>query len=218
VFYSPGPSEFDLRFRLFGFPITVSPMFWLSAALLGMQWFEMFGPSALATWIGVMFISILIHELGHALAARSLGYHPFISLYFLGGVASYEAGFVSPWRRVYVALMGPLAGFGLYFLCAGLENARLVPLSVTIVQLKLINWWWSLFNLLPVFPLDGGRILEGLTSAIVPRWSAQITHGLGAIVAAMIAIYGFTQKEPYLAVMFGLLCYTNIQMLQARRM
>lgn len=220
MFSTPGSSDFDLNFRLLGFPIQVSPSFWLSSVLLGWPIMQASGGGpegflTLATWVGVVFISILVHELGHALAARSLGYRPYIHLYFMGGAAFSEIKF--GWRQFYVAAAGPLAGFLLFALCYFLVLFRILPDSQTIQFFFWINLVWTIFNLFPIYPLDGGQMLQGFTQAVVPRWSISITHTIGALGGALGAIYFFTQKNLYMAVMLGLLCMTNIEILQANR-
>jgi len=220
VFQSPGSSDFDLNFRLLGFPIQVSPSFWLMAIILGWRYVARSGGLAegwfpLATWVGVVFISLLVHELGHALAGRWLGHRPFIHLSFFGGAA--YSGVEFGWRQVFVVAAGPAAGWSLYLLCRYLVLSGYLPLSETVLQFLEVNFFWTIFNLMPVYPLDGGQILQGLTQATVPRWSISITHTIGAIAAALLAIYGFRVGAPLMTVMFGLFCMQNIQILQGRQ-
>lgn len=220
MFSNQGSSDFDLNFRLLGFPIQVSPTFWLSSILLGWPIIQRVGATTaglitLATWVGVVFISILVHELGHALAARSLGYRPYIQLYFMGGAAFSEIKF--GWRQLYVAAAGPFAGFLLLAICVGLRWYEVLPDSQTMQFFIGINFFWTLVNLLPVYPLDGGQMVQGLTQAVAPRASFSITHTLSAIVAALAAVYFFLQQNMFMAIMLGLLCLENLQMLQNRR-
>lgn len=218
MFPSSGSSDFDLRFNLFGIPVQVTPMFWLMAVILGLPYLQEAGPLALITWVGVVFISILVHELGHALAARSVGHSPAIQLTYFGGLAYFQQFRLTPWRLVYISAAGPAAGYALYLLCYNLAIYGYIPVSMTVQQLVTVNFYWTIFNLLPVYPLDGGQILLGLTQALLPRFSPQITHGLGAIVAAIIAIFAFRSGDIFLVVMFAMFAMLNIQMLQSRRM
>lgn len=217
MFSPSGSSDFDLRFNLFGIPVQVTPMFWLMAVILGLPYLQEAGPLALVTWVGVVFISILIHELGHALAARSVGHSSAIQLTYFGGLAYHQQVRLTPWRLVYISAAGPAAGYALYLLCYNLAVYGYIPVSMTVQQLVAVNYYWTIFNLLPVYPLDGGQILLGLTQALLPRFSPQITHGLGAIVGAIIAILGFRWGDMFLVVMFAMLTLLNIQMLQSRR-
>ena len=81
----PPPSPGDLHFRLFGFPIRITPWFWIGAVLLGIGGDS--APEAVLTWVVVVLISILVHELGHAFAIRYFGESARITLYHLGGLA-----------------------------------------------------------------------------------------------------------------------------------
>jgi stage IV sporulation protein FB len=96
----PVTSQYDLKFSLFGFPVRVAWGFWLVAAILGWGWsggvdsYAAFlkidspgAPMLLVVWIAAMFLSILVHELGHSLAMRRYGLHSRIVLYHFGGLA-----------------------------------------------------------------------------------------------------------------------------------
>ena len=213
---SPGSSDFDVNFRLFGFPVQVTPWFWLSAVFLGLPQAQRSGDwLPLATWVGVVFISLLVHELGHAFAGRALGHRPFIVLTFMGGAA--YSGQEFGWRQVFVTAAGPAAGFALFLLCHFLWFNGYLPTSVTVQQFWMVNLFWTIFNLLPVYPLDGGQMMQGATQALVPRWSIVVTHSVSAVVAALVAIYGMTSGAPFLMVFFAMFCLLNIQILQGNR-
>ena len=78
----PGTTQYDLRFSVLGIPVRVHPTFWFIGLLLGSATPQL---SLVAIWIGCLFLSILVHELGHALAARSFGWPPDIVLHGFGG-------------------------------------------------------------------------------------------------------------------------------------
>ena len=102
----PQPSQYDWHFRVFGFPTRVTWLFWAVSAALGYQsamnvQFEYAQQGVnvqlallLAVWVGVVFVSILVHELGHALAFRYFGIHCQIVLYQMGGLAIPGAGMI----------------------------------------------------------------------------------------------------------------------------
>ena len=110
-------TRFDLRFSIAGIPVRVHPLFWLIAILLGS------GSNNLLTilvWIVVVFISILVHELGHAFAFRRYGQPSHILLHFSGGLTIPESmpwggGYanisLTPNQQIFVSLAGPGAGF-----------------------------------------------------------------------------------------------------------
>src|SRR5512146_1456782 len=87
-FQSPPPTRYDLRFSLLGFPVRVHPLFWLIAVLLGSASADLV---QILIWVLVVFVSILIHELGHALAFRRYGLSSQIVLHFAGGLTIPES-------------------------------------------------------------------------------------------------------------------------------
>lgn len=115
-FQSPPPTRFDLRFSIAGFPVRVHPLFWLIALLLGSSG-SLVG---IPIWIFVVFVSILIHELGHAFAFRRYGIDSHIVLHGFGGLtipqsAPWGTGWAnvapSPGQQIAISLAGPFAGF-----------------------------------------------------------------------------------------------------------
>ena len=125
LFQSPPPTRYDLNFTLAGIPIRVHPLFWLLAIFLGSGSGDIL---QILIWVIVVFISIVIHEMGHALAFRSYGVDSHIVLHFAGGLAIPES---SPWgggwasvsptprQQIIISLAGPFAGFLLALLVVG---------------------------------------------------------------------------------------------------
>jgi Zn-dependent protease len=107
----PTPTQADLHFRLFGFPVRVHPLFWLVAILLTVSRKGGADPVDTLVWVAVVFVSILVHELGHAFLQRNFGGHPRITLYSFGGLASCNDCDRSPRKQISILLGGPFAGF-----------------------------------------------------------------------------------------------------------
>jgi len=117
MFQAAPPSRFDLRFNIAGFPVRVHPLFWLIAILLGSGSNNLL---MIPIWIVIVFVSILVHELGHAFAFRRYGQHSSILLHFSGGLTIPESmpwgtGYanvsLTPNQHIFVSLAGPFAGF-----------------------------------------------------------------------------------------------------------
>jgi stage IV sporulation protein FB len=106
----PAPTAADLHFRLFGIPVRVHPFFWLVSLLLGMGGGPA-DPVETLIWVAVVFVSILVHELGHAFTQRRFGGRPWITLYSFGGLASCNDCDRSPRSQILILLAGPAAGF-----------------------------------------------------------------------------------------------------------
>ncbi len=122
----PNETRFDLRFTLLGVPVRVHPLFWVMALLFGLAAGDLI---QLALWVGVVFLSILVHEMGHALVMRRFGQDPQIVLHVMGGLTAsvpsrWGVGWASvplgPRQRVLISLAGPGAGFLLVAGVAGL--------------------------------------------------------------------------------------------------
>ena len=100
-----------MRFRLAGFPVEIHPSFFILAVLLGLGAGDV---RLILLWVAVVFVSILTHELGHAIVGRSYGLQPQIRLYSMGGVTSWSSGRrLTPRQSILVSLAGPAAGLAL---------------------------------------------------------------------------------------------------------
>jgi stage IV sporulation protein FB len=111
MFGEPAPTQADLHFRVFGVPVRVHPMFWIVMLIMGVQGNEKLNPQDAITWVLAVFISILVHELGHAFLQIRYGGHPRITLYGMGGLASCNDCDRSPRSQILISLAGPIAGF-----------------------------------------------------------------------------------------------------------
>ncbi len=215
------PTSYDLRFSLLGIPVRVHPLFWLIAAMLG--WSSK--PELTVNWVGCVFLSVLVHEMGHALVARHYGWPPEIVLYGLGGYAQFSPSWGhSTSRAVKVLIAGPGAGFVLFGLVCGLEQVlisnqlvideRWLWVYVWIHFMKDINLWWGLINLLPVFPLDGGQISRLLFMHWFPRSGYATALKLSILTAGSFAAFAFHFGQQYTAFMFFILAVESWQALR----
>ncbi len=231
----PEPTNFDLRFRLLDIPVRVNPFFWALAAYLGWQshdGFEIF------IWVACVFVSVLVHEFGHGLTARALAnQRPAIVLYYLGGLCVYEREQRSPGKRIAVLLMGPGAGFLLFAVVAAVGAAAFgfvgfgpfqwyihdAPrwsnhvLVQVYMELQMINLIWGVFNLLPIYPLDGGQIANVLLTMQNRREGPRRGFMLSILVAGGLALWLYQRGEGYNALILLMLGLMNLQLLQAVR-
>lgn len=182
-----------MTFRLFGFDVEIQPFFWVMAFLLGMPLLQDEGSKArLVVWVAVVFLSILVHELGHAFAFRRFKVDASIALHGMGGTTYGRV--VLPLTRVQnviISLAGPCAGFLLAGLVYG--ATRVLPpaamqsemVRFTIWQLRWVNVFWGVMNLLPVLPYDGGHVLEAALGPKRQRATMIISMLVGGGVAAL---------------------------------
>ena len=117
LFAEPPKTQWDLNFSVAGIPVRVHPMFWLVGAFMGRS----LEPRLIIVWVVVVFVSILVHELGHAAFIRAFGDRTWVVLYWLGGLAMGRSTYHRPWRNIAILAAGPGAGFVL----AGLTVAAL---------------------------------------------------------------------------------------------
>ena len=187
-------------------------------------------------WIIVLFVSILVHELGHALTSRKMtGVTPSIKLWGMGGLA-YPNTQLTQKQSFWVTWAGPLAGLGFFGLivlscCAiygfavGTELTMIFlfpsretytvlaemnnPLLFMLKELLWVNFWWSLMNLLPVFPLDGGQIYASIEKSPKRVWI------VGMVTGAVVAIAGFfILHQIFIAILFGYFAFQNYKRLE----
>lgn len=153
-----------------------------------------------------LFVSIILHELGHSLTARAYGVKVRrITLWFLGGVAEFEEMPRQRGAEAVVGIAGPIVSFALFALLWG---ATLV-VPPTLAALWLICWYLGainlmlgLFNLLPALPLDGGRILRSLLALRMPHLKATLVSGTVAkAIALLLGLYGLLTFSPWLMLM-----------------
>jgi stage IV sporulation protein FB len=170
--------------RWFGVPVFIEPFALVVLAFYALRDADSGGQALLhGTLLGLgVFASILVHELGHALAARFFKLHPLeIVLHGFGGLTRYALA-ARPWPGIFTTFAGPAAGLLLGVILL------FVPNSVPVVgSLAVFNLFWSLVNLLPLFPLDGGHILAHGLALFMPEvraytWAARIAVPLWAAV------------------------------------
>src|SRR4051794_7983572 len=109
MFGMPAATQFDLNFRLLRIPVRVSVWFWLIAAMMSGSR----EPKEVLLWVPCVFFSILVHEMGHGLVARSFGFSPEIILFGMGGLCTSEAERQTYGQRLAVLFGGPGAQFAL---------------------------------------------------------------------------------------------------------
>ena len=193
-----------LRFPLLGFPVVVHPSFFVMGALLGMS--SGGGAATVAGWLAITFVGVLWHELGHALVARAYGLSARIELATMGGLTYHDALPEARWgAELLITLAGPL--MGLVLGVAVLIGARVFPAHdpfvVEIVRRLLwVNVGWSVINLLPVLPYDGGLALRALLSAMTSRAGlvAEMVTVVIGIAAAAVALFYRSYWAAYLAI------------------
>ena len=161
------------------------------------------------------FISVLIHELGHALMIRKYGLPTEIHLIAFGGLATHPAGMLNRKQSFLVTAAGPGIQFALGVICLILLNTVPVPeeslLRKMLQYLTWVSFVWSILNCLPIFPMDGGQML----AAILGPQRQRATYLVGMLTSIVIGILGYFVGAVILAIFMGLFAYQNWQQYSA---
>jgi Zn-dependent protease len=198
LFQVPPPTRYDLRFSIAGIPVRVHPLFWLITFLFG---FSINNLLYTFLWMFVVFISILIHELGHAFAFRRYGLRSSIVLHYMGGLTvpesvSWGSGWaniaLTPREEIFISLAGPFSGFLFAALIAGGVIASGGSIAV--------NWLLGFIPLPTLGSLPFGGLF--LSALIVLLLSVNIFWGLINLVPVYpldggnVARYALLQADP----------------------
>ncbi|HET9316281.1 MAG TPA: site-2 protease family protein [Vicinamibacteria bacterium] len=210
----------EIQFRLFGIPVHVSVVFLLIALVLGQQWGAR-TPVLMAAWIVVMFLGILMHELGHALTAKAYGQEPAIALHGFGGTTMWQPrGDIGPGKRAIITLAGPVVGIVIGV--PALVLARLLPDGSFADQVMDFAWSvnlvWAIFNLVPMLPLDGGRVMASVLELLFGKGSLRVAYVVSIVVAVLFGLLMLLVGAYITLVFCAYFIYLNVQGLgQLRR-
>lgn len=246
------PTPYDVQFSLFGVPVRVHPIFWATSAILAWRPNEL---DMTLVGVLCIFVAIIVHEMGHALVTAHFGWRGEIVLYWLGGyatttrhstwrdIAVLAAGpgaglllFAVVWTAA-VALGALYPDWNVLRLRFDSESMRAWPAPIaegtrlnelicTGIFITLwINSIWTFFNLLPVFPLDGGQISrelflryggrDGLTNSLRLSFAAGAAVALAALFWRDFNLLLFRdERSLFVAVMFGFFAFQSWQALQ----
>jgi Zn-dependent protease len=181
-----------MTFHLGKIPVRVLPSFFLVTLFLNLT----SSPGALVAWTSVVFVSVILHELGHASMGLAFGLEPRIDLHGMGGTTSWTAARpLRTWQRVAISLAGPLAGFLVGGVVVAARRAGAIPTTDTADlvygQLLFVNFGWGVLNLLPMLPLDGGNVLALVLGAATKgrgERPARIVSIAVAVLSALLAV------------------------------
>ncbi len=236
----PPASRGVLNFKMFGVPVQIQPWFWVITVVLG---YSQDSASTLI-WVGVVLISILVHEFGHVAAFRAYGSPAAVLLYSWGGLTIPARPTQGTLARSVVALAGPFAGFSLAAITVaiamnlgaqidfGIQMAIIPSLRalfpretytdhvywvIAVNDLLFVNFYWGLMNLLPVTPLDGSHVSRAILEQASPAGWRRPWIFISAGVAFAIAGVALYSRSFYIAVMFLLLGIGSLQTLDSGR-
>ena len=197
-----------------GIEVRIHVTFLLFLAWIWFSYYQIAGVSGATQgvlFVLALFTCVLLHEFGHAFAARAFGIQtPDITLLPIGGVARLNRLPDEPWQELVVAVAGPLVNVVIAAVLIfvvhqaapldqleSIENPRIELLA----KLASVNIMLVLFNLIPAFPMDGGRVLRALLAMAMPYSRATwIAARIGQVLAICLAAYAYfgPNKNPIL--------------------
>jgi Zn-dependent protease len=206
-----------VSFRLLGFPVSIHTSFLVVVGFFGFT--AGGGVEFGLVWLVVATVSVLAHELGHALVAAPAHGQPRIDLYGMAGLTTWQPGRASRARRVAVSVAGPGAGVALGVGILVLWRAVSPPVGSLVDNAfnaaVFVNLFWGLLNLLPILPLDGGQvaraIMPGRDEAERLRRTAYLSLGTAAAVVALAV----AAQQIVAAVLLVYIAMGNVQTLRA---
>ena len=209
-----------IRFSLFGIPVEVQPFFWITLVILG----GAIGADTTADVFRILlfvlagFISILVHEFGHALTARSFGANVQVTLQAFGGFAAYSGVRMSRARSFLITAAGPgvqiILGLIVFAALPFLGNLNENG-AYFLSRLMVISFFWAILNLLPVLPLDGGQMLN----AVLGPARLKITLWITIVVSIGVGVAMlFKTNSIIFPIFLGMFAWQAFQALKENRL
>ncbi|MBP3498753.1 MAG: hypothetical protein J6J97_01545 [Akkermansia sp.] len=207
-----------IRFTLFGVQVSIHPTLWLTLAILGRAYMvsNLVELMSALLFIIAAFVVLLMHEMGHALVGRRLGGGaPSVYLAWLGGDCTNETARLTRMQGVVMTAAGPLASLAVglvtyLILCLyvgdfGLASVLSVGFAFGVMPAEVlmaypplamffffylieVSFWWTILNMLPIFPLDGGQIMQGLMKSRVQMHAISLTVAI--VLSLAFAVLG----------------------------
>lgn len=199
-------------------PLTIHPTFWLFAALIG----YLISGSFIGTliWIGIIFISVLFHEYGHALTAAFFGQSPRIELVALGGLTYHNGQSLAFWKQFFIVFNGPLFGFLLFIAASFLLQIPSLAqgaMGSVLTTFRAVNLFWTVVNLLPVIPLDGGQLIRIVLEAIFGARGFKYALIASMVIATLVSLFFFLQQSLIVGALFFLLAFQSFDSFRKTR-
>ncbi|MGB9377590.1 MAG: site-2 protease family protein [Mycobacteriales bacterium] len=202
-----------LAFPLFGFPVVIDLSFIIVLGFLGYTTVSR-GLVYLLIWIVVAVVAVLVHELGHAFAARAAGAAPTIELSGFGGVTSFQlATRLSRLRSLGISAAGPATGLvigGALILIGRTVGIQSGSMTAFVVSVAIyVTLGWGVLNLLPILPMDGGHILADLLPG-APQQRERLAAGVSIVISLVAAVLALIYGWLFAALLFGWFAFINI--------
>lgn len=207
-------------------PVHIDPFFWLMAIFIGFLSSDAdmasYNEKILGTllWVGIIVFSVLFHEYGHALTAITFGQSAKINLMGIGGITQRDGKKLKLWQEFLIVLNGPLCSiilaFGALFAAKALSYQHSQGLLFYVLQVTAnVNFFWTIINILPVQPLDGGRLLSIVLEAVFGIRGVKAALFLSIILASLIGVFFIFIQFLLASAIFFMLAFESYRLWRA---
>jgi len=202
------------RFRLFGFPVRIDPMFFIGAFLITYS-SGVSGAGEYAALGGVLFGSVLAHELGHGFSARATGARPEIVLMAFGGITAFNPPRrLNRFEQIGISLAGPFTNLAIAGVALGIGRSLDIEMgnhfeNPLLFFLIRVNLALGVLNLLPILPLDGGNVMQNLLPG-GDASRARLAAGVSIALAAAAAVWGLNNGYTFVLIYAAILIAMNV--------
>jgi stage IV sporulation protein FB len=202
-----------VQFRIGSIPVRIRPVFLVLMLVLSAL---LERGDLIVVRAAIILVSVLVHELGHALVGRLFGLQPQIELHGMGGATSWTtARDIGDWRSLVISLAGPMAGFVIAALAFSAGKLGFHPrhelAAFALEQAFLINLVWGVFNLAPMLPLDGGNVLRSALNIVTKGRGEKPSRVISMLVGIGFLVVAFRMRQLWLGALAGFFTWSNFQ-------
>lgn len=205
-----------LNMTIAGIPLRVRPEFFVGAIIIGGDRFSQ--PLLLAWWVLAVGVFVALHELGHAFAFRHYGHRPSIEIQMFGGATVGTPGKpLTPKQDIVVSFAGPAVGLVIGSAVYGFEyTTQYQPSSLLVAQvlsdIVWVNLGWSIFNLVPMLPLDGGRLFHAAMRHMLGDGRGRtVALTVSLLVAATVVWLAISSGRTFLAIFAAMFAFQSFR-------
>lgn len=166
----------------------------------------------------IIFISVLVHELGHALMGKAFGLAPQIDIHGMGGTTSWAHKNVSSGAKILISLAGPTTGIviGLILKFGPFFSGSLSPVAAAVInQIIFVNLGWGVLNLVPMLPLDGGNVMHQFIAMITGTDGDKPARIISIVVGVLAGIASLIWMSLFTTALVAMLVAQNVRALRA---